>query len=493
MSIRPPIVVVMGHIDHGKSTLLDHIRHTNVVATEAGGITQATSAYQAELPERSNSKITFLDTPGHEAFAGMRERGAAIADIAILVVSAEEGVKAQTIEALNDILAAKLPYIVAINKIDRPNANPQLVKQQLAEKGVLLEGYGGTVPVAEISAKTGAGVPELLDLLMLLAELQNLESDPKVAASGLVLESHLDARAGISATLVIRAGSLALGDWVVIGKEVNKIKRLNNFKGEAAKELPPSAPAIVVGLSSLPPVGAEFRAYPDKKAAEKAAEQAKLTASKKVAQAGTQSSSEAVEIPVAIKGDVTGSVEAVEREVLKLNSQRARLKIISASVGRITDNDIKLASGQSGTMILGFNTPVDASAQDLAAKLNVEIATFEIIYKLSEWLAEEIHKRLPKVEELRTLGKVKLLKLFGSEKDKQVVGGVVTSGRMVIGKPVKILRRENEVGRGKVVELQEQKLPTREVEQDHQFGAMVESKLPLAAGDVLEVFEIVER
>lgn len=481
----------MGHIDHGKSTLLDYIRETNVVATEAGGITQATSAYQVELPDREMGKITFLDTPGHEAFAGMRERGVAIADIAILVVSAEEGVKAQTLEALNDILAVKLPYIVAINKIDRPNANPQLVKQQLAEKGVLLEGYGGTVPVAEVSAKTGAGIPELLDLLLLIAELQDLSADANAAASGFVLESHLDARTGISATFIIKNGTLSVGDFVVVGKEASKVKRLNNFAGENSQALPPSAPAQIVGLNALPAVGATFQAYSDKKTAESAASTA--INNKKATSASSNSSADAIEIPIALKADVLGSLEALEREVRKLENKQVRLKIISTTVGKITDNDVKLAAGTTGTIILGFNIAAERSASDIAAKLGVEIATFDIIYKLSEWLAEQVKTRLPKVEELKVFGTAKLLKIFGNEKDKQVVGGVVTAGRFVVGKQVKILRRENEVGRGKVLELQEQKLPTKEVEADHQFGTLIESRLPLAAGDILEVFEIVEK
>lgn len=487
---RSPIVVVMGHIDHGKSTLLDYIRQSNVVATEAGGITQSTSAYEAS--HESGGKrysITFLDTPGHAAFAGMRERGAAIADIAILVISAEEGVKAQTLEAQADIAAANLPYIVAINKIDRPNANPELIKQQLAEKNILLEGYGGTVPVAEISAKTGQGVSDLLDLLLLLAEMQNLEADSSKTATGYVLESHLDPRAGIAAMLIIREGTLRTGDYLVIAGEISKVKNLKNFAGEARKELGPAAPAQVIGLASLPPVGANFQTFANKKEAEKQAEGEKAGLKQKNKNTTSALAENAIEIPLVLKADVAGSLEALEKEVVKLGSDQVRLKILGASVGRISDNDIKLGA----EIVLGFNTNAEKSAVDLAEKLSVEIVTFNIIYKLSEWLEEKIKSKMPKREEVVTVGKAKLLKIFSQTRDKQVVGGVVIEGRLVLGKTVKVWRRDNEVARGKVLELQEQKLPAKEVGTDHQFGALVECKLPLAVGDVLEAVDIVER
>lgn len=488
--IRSPIVVVMGHIDHGKSTLLDYIRQSNVVASEAGGITQATSAYEASH-EAGGKKhlITFLDTPGHAAFAGMRERGATIADIAILVISAEEGVKAQTLEAQADIITANLPYIVAINKIDRPNANPELIKQQLAENNILLEGYGGTVPVAEISAKTGQGVTDLLDLLLLLAELQNLEAEPATPASGYVLESHLDPRAGIAATLIIKNGTLHTGDFIVTAGEISKIKNLRNFAAETKSELPPAAPARVIGLAALPPIGASFQTFTNKKEAEKFAENEKGGLKNEVKNKTSTLPETVVEIPLVLKADVAGSLEALTREVKKLENEQVRLKIVGASVGRISDSDIKLGAD----LILGFNTNAEKNAGELAEKLGVEIITFNIIYKLSEWLEERIKAKTPKREEVVTIGKAKLLKIFSQEKDKQVVGGVVTEGRFLLGKAVKIWRRDNEVARGKVLELQEQKLPAKEIEADHQFGALVECRLPLAVGDMLEVVDIVER
>lgn len=491
---RAPIVVVMGHIDHGKSTLLDYIRQTNVTAGEAGGITQAVSAYQTD-------DLTFLDTPGHEAFSGIRERGASIADLAILIVSAEEGVKAQTLEALAQIQTANIPFIVAINKIDRPNANANLIKQQLAEKDLLLEGYGGTVPVAEISAKTGAGVPELLELLHLLAEMQNLTADPAAPAQGFVLEANLDHRAGVTATLIIKDGTLHTGDFILIGSDLTKIKRLNNFKGEMVKSLGPASPVQVVGLTALPATGASFDAFTNKTDAEKALaekkskpeyNQHKTAKNNQNNQADLESKISTTEVPVILKADVLGSLEALRKEVLKLNSELVRVKILSEGVGRINENEVKQAGSARGAIILGFNVARESGVNELAEKLGVEIATFEIIYKLSEWLADQLKLRAPKVEVVTTLGRAKLLKIFSATRERQIVGGVVTEGQIALGKTIKIMRRDNEIARGKIVELQEQKLPTKEVSADRQFGAAVEVKVTLVAGDVIEAITVIQ-
>lgn len=499
---RAPIVVVMGHVDHGKSTLLDYIRQTNVVAGETGGITQALGAYEVSFSKNNETvKLTFLDTPGHEAFSGIRERGANIADLAILIVSAEEGVKAQTLEALAQIQAAKIPFIVAINKIDRPSANANLVKQQLAEKSLLLEGYGGTVPAAEISAKTGAGVPELLELLHLLAELQNFSADPDLPARGLVLEARIDHRSGVTATLIVKDGTLAIGDFLLIGDDVSKVKRLNNFSGETVESLGPASPAQVVGLTALPLAGMSFAAYANKTEAEKA----KAEGVKKVAIHNTnkpdvsgngntdaKNTSANAEVPVILKADVLGSLEAVKKEVLKLSSELVKIKILSEGVGRINENEVKQAAAARNAIILGFNVAKENGVNELSKKLGVEIATFEIIYKLSEWLAEQLKLRMPKQEIITMLGRAKLLKIFNATRERQIVGGVVTEGQITLGKTIKIIRRDNEIARGKIVELQEQKLPTKEVNVDRQFGAAVEAKIALAAGDIIEAITIVQ-
>jgi translation initiation factor IF-2 len=463
-----------------------------VVAGEAGGITQAVSAYEA-------GGVTFIDTPGHAAFTGMRERGAGIADIAILIVSAEDGVKPQTVEALNSIRQSKsstdgrgIPYIVALNKMDRPGANPDRAKQQLAEQEVLVEGYGGTIPVAEISAKTGEGVPELLELINLVAEMEEFKTDKTAPATGFVLETDLNPRTGISATLIIKDGELALGDFVLAGGALAKVKCLNNFLGQPVAELVASAPAQVIGWSELPPVGATFTSYRDKKDAEQAQAEAKL---KK--QSGTKAPSAAearqVEIPVLIKAAVAGSLDAVNKEISALATEAVGLKIVDQSVGQITENDVKLAAGSRDSIILGFDVKTDKQATELAEKLGIKIVSANIIYQLSEWLGEEIARRTPVVEVEEPVGKLKLLKIFGQDKGRQIIGGVVTEGRAEDGKPFKILRRDTEIGRGKIAELQQQKIKVKEVPRDSQCGAMVEAKVTLAAGDVLELFDLVTK
>ena len=490
---RPPVVVVMGHIDHGKSTLLDYIRQTNIVAGETGGITQAVSAYEVvHKKSKAEKKITFLDTPGHEAFTAIRERGAKIADIAILVVSAEDGVKPQTIEALKAIRAAKIPFIVAINKIDKPNANVERTKQELAENEILIEGYGGTIPAAQISAKTGKGVEELLDLLLLVVEMEELKGVANLSATGFVLEANTNSQTGITATLIIKNGTLHQGDFIVVNGVATKVKILRGFQGQAATTLSFSSPAQVIGFAELPQVGGSFQTFMDKKTAEKAAEIEKVTR-KTAIKTNAVLGADVIEVPLLIKADVVGSTEAIEREIKKLVTDKLQIKILGLDIGTISENDLKLAGGSKNTIVLGFNVNIDRSAQDLSAKLGVPIQTFDIIYKLSEWLREELIKRTPKIEAEEVSGKVKILKLFGESKGKQVIGGVVTSGLAQVGKQFKIFRRDTEIGRGKIADLQEQKVTTKEVAPDHQFGALVEARVGIAVGDYLEIFEVVTK
>ncbi|MEA1929701.1 MAG: translation initiation factor IF-2 [Patescibacteria group bacterium] len=491
---RPPVIVVMGHIDHGKSTLLDYIRQTKVVESEAGGITQAVSAYEVERTDSEGQKrrITFIDTPGHEAFGDIRERSAGLADIAILIVSAEEGVKPQTLEALKAIQKQDLPYVVAINKIDRPNTNPDTIKQELAEAEVLVEGYGGDIPWAAISAKTGAGVEELLDLLLLTAELAELKGDPKAPGTGVILETNLDPKSGNSAVLIIKDGILHVGDYLVASGKTNKVRSLQNFLRERVKELSFSSPALLISLSNLPPVGATFTAYGNRREAEKAAE---AEAAEDQVQGGNATSNteeaDKINIPIIIKADVAGSLGAVKHELAKLETPEVGLKLLDASIGTITETDIKLARATEGALVLGFNVEAVKAATELAETNKVVVHTFDIIYKLSEWLAEEIKRRTPLKQVENEIGRAKILKVFGGTKNKQVIGGNVLEGKLMVGKQVKILRRDSEIDRGKIVELQEQKLKTKEVQEGNQFGALVETKATIAAGDQLVAFDLV--
>ena len=496
---RPPIVVIMGHIDHGKSSLLDYIRKTNIVAGEAGGITQHLSAY--EVPHKAKDllaadRITFLDTPGHEAFSKMRARGAGVADLAVLVVSAEDGVKEQTKEALRSIKEAGIPYIVAINKIDKPNANIERTKQNLAENEIYLEGFGGDVPFVPISAKLGTGVSDLLDMMLLVAEMENLTGDSTLYAEGVVVESHIDTKRGTSATLIITNGTLKKGSFILAEESMAPVRAIENFLGKQVPEATFSSPVQITGFDSLPAVGSTFRAYTNKKDAEKQQEVLREARAKvkPVAIIRTIPLAEnALVVPIVLKSDVAGTLEALEKEISKIERERIRIKIIATGVGAIGENDTKLAAGSPGTIILGFHTKVERNAEDIAERFGITIKTFDIIYKLSEWLNEELDRRTPKTMGEEVVGTAKILKTFSATKHKQVIGGKVLTGTLEVGAQVKIMRRETEIGRGKIDGLQAQKLAAKKVEEGNECGMMIEAKIEIAPGDVLEAFVMNER
>lgn len=490
---RPPIVVVMGHIDHGKSSLLDYIRKTNIVDKEAGGITQHISAYEVAHAAKAGvaDRITFLDTPGHQAFSKMRSRGASIADIAILVVSAEDGVKEQTKEALRAILEAGIPYIVAINKIDKPNANIERTKQNLAENEIYLEGFGGDIPFVPISAKVGTGVDELLDMVLLIAEMENFTGDATAQAYGVVIESHIVPSRGTSATLIITNGTLKKGTFIVAEESMTPVRSIENFLGKQIPEATFSSPIQITGFDSLPPVGAIFRAYKTKKDAEVAQSSLREAHKKENVQNKIRViplADNALIVPIVIKTDVAGTLEAIEKELSKIERERIDIKIISRGVGAIGENDAKLAAGSSGSIIVGFHTKVERSAIDIAERFGITIKTFDIIYELSEWLEAELDKRTPKVLGEQTVGTLKVLKTFSAMKHKQVIGGKVDTGYLELGAQVKVMRRETEIGRGKVIELQQQKVVSKRVDEGNECGLMVEAKIEIAGGDVLEAF-----
>lgn len=492
---RPPVVVVMGHIDHGKSTLLDYIRKTNVVMGEAGSITQHISAYEVvhKDEEGKDRKITFLDTPGHEAFSKMRERGAEVADIAILVVSAEDGVKPQTIEAYKTITESKIPFIVAINKIDKPEANIEKTKNELAENEIYLENYGGKVPFAEISAKTGAGINNLLSLILILSELESFTGEKTEDASGLLIEAHLDSKCGIEATLIIKNGTLIKGMTVAVDKALCSTRMMKNFKGESIDTATFSSPIRLVGFDKTPMIGAEFRSFKNKKDAEKYAENWQ-----KDKKSGTVQSNKEVEtgkkiIPIILKADVWGSVEAIEKEISKIKSDSAEFKIVQFGVGPISESDIKNISSSEEATIIGFNVKADKSALELAGKRGITISHFDIIYKMTEWLGEEMEKRRPKVETIEVTGRAKIIKTFSRTKERQIVGGKVMEGNLTLLGVVKIMRREFEIGKGKIVNLEKGKAKTSTVEEGTEFGMMIESKIEVAPGDVIESFSVTQK
>ncbi|MFZ2072751.1 MAG: translation initiation factor IF-2 [Minisyncoccia bacterium] len=488
---RPPIVVVMGHIDHGKSTLLDYIRKTNIVDKETGGITQHISAYEVVHKDEhgKDRKITFLDTPGHEAFSKMRERGAKVADIAILVVSAEDGVKPQTIEAWKTIEESKIPYIVAINKIDKPGANVEKTKMELAENEIYLENYGGKVPFTEISAKVGTGVDNLLSLILILAEMENLTGNYSEKASGFVIEANLDSKRGIQATLIIKNGSIKKGMTVAVEDALCSTRIIENFLGKMINEATFSSPIRLVGFDKMPTIGSEFKSFEKKKEAEEYVKGLKIKSNCDEILKETNKKI----IPIVLKADVAGSIEAIEKEVQKIKDDNAEFRIVQKGAGPISESDIKAVTSCEDVLVIGFNVKADNSATELAFKRGISIAFFDIIYKMTDWLKEEMEKRRPKIETTEITGKAKIIKAFSRTKERQIVGGKVLEGKISLGGIVKIMRRDFEIGRGKIVNLEKSKVKTSEVEEGTEFGTMIESKIEIVGGDIIESFLVTQK
>lgn len=488
-SIRPPVVVVMGHIDHGKSTLLDYIRKSNATEKEAGGITQHISAYEAEiLVGGEKRKITFLDTPGHEAFCSIRERGASVADIAILVVSAEDGVKPQTLEALNCARSNNIPFIVALNKIDRPGANIDKVRQNLAENDVLVEGWGGTIPCIPISAKTGEKVDDLLEMIALQSDIEELTGDHKKDAEGFVIESDLNPKQGVSATLIIKEGSMKLGHFVSADGAFTKIRAIENYAGENIDEATFSSPIKIVGWEGQPAVGSLFKTFGTKEEAyefaHRAKGKAKDTLEKETGNRATYG--------IVVKADAHGSLDAIEHELLKLNNEKIGVRIIAKGIGKITEGDIKTANIKK-SLVIGFNVGSDKSAEILALRDGTEIKTFKIIYELIDFIAKKVKDATPiETVEVAT-GLAKILRTFSKNKDKQVVGGRVETGEMKLGSTVKILRRDTQIGEGKIKEIQTQKIKAEVVKEGQEFGMMIESKIEIVEGDKVEATSFVKQ
>ncbi|MDD4989609.1 MAG: GTP-binding protein, partial [Candidatus Pacebacteria bacterium] len=408
---RQPVIAVLGHVDHGKSSLLDFIRKSNVVDGEAGGITQRISAYEVEhkLADKSVRRITFLDTPGHAAFQSMRERGVEIADIAILIVSAEDGVKAQTLEAWKTIDAHKLPYVVAINKIDKPGADIQKTKNSLVENGIYIEGYGGDTPCVEISAKQGTGIDSLLETLILLVDMNDLKTTVDTDATGYVLESFVDPKRGISATLVIKDGTLATSGSILAGTALSPIRIVEDFAGRPIKSPHGGQPIKVTGFDEIPASGAIFVSSSDKKTMEQLQSETRQNTVKEVLDPRFYRNAKVV-IPVVIKADSLGTLEAVKLELKKKETDEVKIKIIAEGVGNISEGDIMLASSDEKTIILGFTVKMEAKARDQADRFKITPQLFDIIYKLSEWFDTLLESRLPFEEKEVIMGTLKILR-----------------------------------------------------------------------------------
>ncbi len=501
---RPPVICIMGHIDHGKSTLLDYIRKTNIVDSEAGGITQKISAYEVV---HKGKKITFLDTPGHESFAKIRQRGASAADIAVLVVSAEDGVKKQTLEAFQCIKESGTPLIVAINKIDKSGADIERTKANLAENEIYLEGYGGTVPFVPISAKFGQGVDDLLDLMLLMAEVEELRGDSTKGAEGVVIEANLDKQKGISATLIIKEGTISSGMFVACGHALAPTRIMEDFTGKKIKTATFSAPIRIIGFDSLPKVGTKFFAFTSKDEAVNyiasylEPEVIKTNLSPALSLANEREEKEGEEkaeenvgvINVLIKADVTGSIEGIEHELQKIRTDRMKVKIVHIGVGDISENDVHLLGNKPDSLILGFNVKADQRALMTAENAGIPIKTFDIIYKLTEWLTEMALAKTPKLQVEEMSGRAKILKFFSAVKDKNIIGARVEEGEIKTGDEVKILRQEVEVGRGRIRELQQLKEKVSVVRSGVEFGCQLQTTITPAPGDKIEAFNIIQR
>ncbi|MEK7554112.1 MAG: translation initiation factor IF-2 [Patescibacteria group bacterium] len=483
---RPPVIAVMGHIDHGKSSLLDYIRKASVVAGEAGGITQHVSAYIAEHNSRF---VTFLDTPGHEAFKTLRTRGAAAADIAILVVAADEGVMPQTLDALTAIKEANIPFIVAITKIDKSNADIEHTKNSLLEHQIFIEGMGGDISYAQVSSKTGDGVPELLDLVLLSADLVELTADVDASATGFVLESTQDPKRGASATLIVKDGSIKIGGFVVAGDAYAPIRFIEDFRGKRVQHAGPSEPVRISGFNRLPTAGALFSIANRKKDAETLAKaNANVLATLPEREAAVEG---ITELPIIVKADVAGSVDAIAHELAKITHDRASIRIVSSGVGNVSETDVKSAYASGGT-IIAFNVETDAIARDLAEREKISILSFSIIYELSAKVKELLEACVPTIAVEKELGRALVLKAFSSGAKKQVLGARYVSGILTVGSRVKILRKEVELARGSIKNLQQARADVKEIKTEGDFGIEIEARENAVYGDELVAFAVTE-
>ncbi len=473
LKIRPPIVVIMGHVDHGKTSLLDYIRKTNVTAKEAGGITQTIGAYEII---HSGKKITFIDTPGHEAFSKMRARGAQAADLAILVVAADEGVKPQTKEALSQIQSAKIPFIVAINKIDKSDINLDKVKNELMTAGILLEGYGGSVSWQAISAKTGQGIQELLDLILLAAEMESLKYNSQIKAKGVIIEALRDNRRGIVVSVIVENGTLKSGENITTPTAGGKIKYLENFLGKKVNSLEPSAPALILGFDSLPQIGEEFLT------GEIAFNvmDIPLPAAKKSPVAKEEKSEK---IKVILKADNAGSLEALS-DIFKAIPSTKPVEILDQSVGRINEGDFRLAVGAQA-LIIGFKTKLDPTADSLQKLSPITIIASDIIYEL----VKKFEDYLDSFAKPDAVGELEVLAVFGKpDKNKQIVGGKISQGLIKNQQKFEVWRNEQNFAKGRILNLQEKKKDVAEAGMSKEVGLLVETGDIIKVGDKLKFF-----
>lgn len=487
---RPPVVTILGHVDHGKTSLLDAIRQTDVAAGEAGGITQHIGAYQVEMKGRL---ITFLDTPGHAAFTQMRARGAQGADIVILVVAADDGVMPQTKEAIAHAKAARVPILVALNKIDRPNANPELVKKQLAEQELVPDEWGGNTMVVPVSAKQKQGIDDLLEGILLVADNAQINANPSGKVIGTVIEAELDKSRGVIATLLVQNGTLSSGDTVVAGTAHGKLRALSDFRGKPVKKAGPSTPVLVMGLNEVPSAGDIFQVVPSEKEA-RTIVTGRLNAAKEQAQAKKKVSledlfanvqaGEAKELNLIVKADVQGSLDPIVSELKKLGEGEIGIKVLYTETGNIGENDIMLASA-SHAIVIGFNVQADVSARRLAEKEGVDIRLYEIIYRMTEDIEKALNGMLEPVVEEKVIGRAQVLAVFTASKFGKVAGCKVTEGELRRNAKARLYRGADIVYEGDMGSLRHEKEDVREVRQGFECGVGFKNFKDIQVGDQL--------
>lgn len=496
LCVRPPVITIMGHVDHGKTTLLDYIRNSHVVDGEAGGITQHIGAYQIEY---NNHKLTFIDTPGHAAFTEMRARGASVTDIVIIIVSAEDGVMPQTKEAIDHALAASVPIVVAINKIDKPNANPDRIMTEMAEYNITPEEWGGTTPFVRISAKTGEGIDLLLETIQTIAEVAELKANPNRYASGTVIESRIDKQLGGVASILIQNGTLRLGDPIVVGTSHGRIRTLRNDLGKDIVEAGPSTPVEITGLSGNPSAGDKFMAFESEKEARDIAEKRAIQARENSFVRPTLSLDELFasiqsgikEINVVLKCDVRGSEEAVKNSLEKIDVEGVKIKVIRSGIGTITESDIVLAQA-SNAIVIGFNVVPSNKTREVAKEYNVELRLYTIIYKVVEEMEAAMKGMLDPEYVEETVGSCEVRQLFKFSKVGTIAGVMITSGVIKNNSSVRIIRDGVIIYDGKIASVQRGKESVKEVKSGFECGITIDGYNDIKEGDVFETYEMVE-
>ena len=495
---RAPVVVVMGHVDHGKTSLLDYIRHSNVASGEAGGITQAIGAYQVKV---GDNLITFLDTPGHEAFTAMRARGAMITDLAILVVAADDGIMPQTVEAINHAKAAEIPIIVAINKMDKPGANPDRIMQQLTEYELVPEEWGGDTIICKISAKTGEGVDNLLDMMVLTAEMRELKANPNRSAKGAVIEARLEKGRGPVATLLVQNGTLHQGDILIAGTAVGRVRAMTDFRGKKLKSAGPSVPVEIIGMSEVPEAGDDFYVVEDERMARELAEQRKQEKKDAMSRPVQKVSlddlfsqikeGEMKTLNIVVKADVQGSAEAVKISLEKLSNEEVNVRVIHCAVGAINESDVMLAS-TSNAIIVGFNVRPDAQAKAAAARDKVDMRMYRVIYECIEEIESAMKGMLaPKFKEVE-LGRVEVRQVYKITNVGIVAGSYVLEGKVTRNAQLRLVRDGIVIHEGEIASLQRFKDSVKEVAAGYECGITLEKFSDLKVGDILECFEMQE-